>query len=96
MIKQYQSLTGFSEQQIEYIIQNFSKTSCRKIATYLNSKTNKNLIEILPSRVFSIAKFARFSAEKKIQKLIESGELNKAEEIQLKLDLLLPKSKVGR
>lgn len=92
---EYLTIGAFSENQIEYIIENFSKTSCRKIAGHLNSKSRSRNLKILPSRVFSIAKLTKISIERRIQKLIENGEIDKATEISNKVELLLPKKKVG-
>lgn len=95
MIRVRQSIYQFSEKQIEYIIENFSKTSCRRIATHLNKIMEPHAWEVSPSRVFSIARLARISAQRKIQKLIDEEKADDALRIQSKLDELLPKSKIG-
>lgn len=94
MIKN-QSIFEFSEKQIEYIIQNFSKTSCRQIAKYLNNKSPIKSLKILPSKVFSVARLSRISVERKINKLIDNGSTEDAVKLRIKLEELLPRNKIG-
>lgn len=94
MIKNLEIIT-LSESQIEYIINNFSKTSCRQIANYLNNKLGRKSMRILPSRVFSIARLARISADKKLSYLNTDENKDEYERIHLKLEQLLPKKKLG-